>query len=185
MEASALKNISISPCPRTGVARVIDQLSFKWDDEYLQLQQKFRVFYVDTEGERISESRMKPYEVIVHASNNWLVDPTTGEVLMEQKDYDALLDLKSSYDELVILKNAYDAAVITKSAQDARLAADPELIEEPIVVPSPVTLTEPVTLPSPFMGEYDFFLLYGESPIELYPLLLSKALGADAKKRFD
>lgn len=42
------------------------------------------------------------------------------------------------------------------------------------------------TRPAQAMGEYTFFLIYAQSPIQLYQLLLNKAMEADTvRKRFD
>lgn len=42
------------------------------------------------------------------------------------------------------------------------------------------------TDPTGLVGEYTFFLMYAENPIELYPLLLAKVQEADlVRQRFD
>lgn len=130
--ASQLQNISISAHPTKGLDRKADLVSFYWCAQDSFIQQKFYVYELDLNGNRDIYSR---YEVSLYASNQWLVNPATGALLMTQVEYDAL-----------------------------------PINERPASV----------------MGEYTFFLLYAQSPIKLYELLLAKVMEADlTRQRFN
>lgn len=132
IDASDLQNIIISTHPTKGLERRADLVSFYWSAKDSFIQQKYYVYEVDLNGDRDDHSR---YEVSLFASNAWLVDPTTGALLMTLEEYN------------------------TMPVEDR---------------------------PLDVMGEYSFFLLYAENPIQLYQLLYLKVLEADLqRKRFD
>lgn len=131
MNASLLHNISISAHPTKGLGRRADLISFTWNATDKFIKQKYAAYEIDLAGNRDLFSR---YEVELFASDRWLVNPTTGALLMTQDEFDEL------------------------PTEDR---------------------------PTAYVGEYTFFLMYAETPIELYPLLLSKTMGADVKKKFD
>ena len=128
MTASSLENISISNHPTKGLQRKADLISFIWNVKDRYIKQQYAVYELDLNGDKDIFSR---YEVELYASDAWLVNPLTGELIGEVS----------------------------------------EIPEEDQIG---------------LMGEYTFFLLYAENSIELYPLLLSKALSADTdKQKFD
>ena len=123
--ASSLQNITISNHPTKGLQRRVDLISFTWDASQNYVAQKFAVYELDLNGNRDPYSR---YEVILYASDAWLVNPATGALVGEASTTD----------------------------------------------------------PTGLVGEYTFFLLYAQTPIQLYPLLLSKTQEADlVRHRFD
>lgn len=195
MNASQLQNITLTPNPRTGLARRADLLTFTWDAETSQIKQKYRVFELDLQGERLSYS---VYEVRLYASNAWLINPATGEVMTTQEEVDeiaaayntALIEYNSAvvkYGSDLIEYNNYLQAVTNYNTAMAALQEGDNEPVQPTEVSEPVVPTAPTdNRVTGLMGEYDFFLLYAENPIELYPLLLSKTLAADSdKQRFD
>lgn len=84
---SDLKNITISDHPTKGLDRRIDLVSFYWCAKDSFIQTKYYVYELDLNGNRDVFSR---YELSLYASNQYLVNPATGALLMTVSEYNAL-----------------------------------------------------------------------------------------------
>ena len=82
-----LKNITISDHPTKGLDRRADLVSFYWCAKDSFIQTKYYVYELDLNGNRDVFSR---YEVSLYASNQYLVNPATGALLMTKAEYDTL-----------------------------------------------------------------------------------------------
>lgn len=177
---STLLNVSISNDPKSGLSRVVDLIEFIIRPEDKYLRERCKVYALDINGDRLLVSPT-PYIIDLYADNNWVVDPSTGQTLNTLEGYNLLVD---EYNKYLSDLSVYNDANALYLAQQALISGG-AIIEQEDLIPQP---NEPIEVDQPFqgvIGEWDFWTLYSENPIELYPALLLKIQLADQLGRFD
>lgn len=183
MNATQLQNIEISNHPTKGLQRRVDLLSFIWNSSDKFISQLYAVYELDLAGNRDLFSR---YEVVLPASDAWLVNASTGDLAMTLEDWQVIED---AYNNTLVLyttaqeKYTTDLASYTDALTIYNASEDPNKVA-PVAPMLPVSPVD--NRVTGLIGEYTFFLAYAENPIELYPLLLSKVAEADSERhKFD